>query len=102
MLERMIEGYQRAFRPDARRKTTGARNDMPKIVASVMREAAGVPGSIWPDEGIQGVEPTIPLGRRFWPLTQEERSAVEHLFAQENLCQLITSRRSRRDGLESA
>jgi len=98
----MIEGYQSAFRPEARGKTTDARNDMPKIVASVMREAAGRSWKHLADERIQGAEPTIPLGRRFWPLTQEERSAVEQLFAQEDLCQLVTSLRSRHDGLECA
>jgi uncharacterized protein (DUF2252 family) len=98
MLERMIDGYQTAFRPEARGKTTDARNEMPKIVASVMREAAGRSWKHLADERIQGVEPTIPLGNRFWPLAQEERAAVEQLFAQEKLCRLITSLRSRHDG----
>ena len=38
-----------------------------RIVASVMREAAGRSWKHLADERIQGVEPTIPLGRRFWP-----------------------------------
>ena len=42
MLERMIEGYESAFRPDAQGETTDARAEMPRIVASVMREAAGL------------------------------------------------------------
>ena len=33
MLERMIEGYQSAFRPEAHGKTTDASDEMPKIVA---------------------------------------------------------------------
>jgi uncharacterized protein (DUF2252 family) len=98
MLERMIDGYQSAFRPQAHGKTTDAHNEMPKIVASVMREAAGRSWKHLADERIQGVETTIPLGKRFWPLTRKERSAVEELFAQERLSQLITSLRSRNDG----
>ncbi len=98
MLERMVDGYESAFRPEAHGKITDARNEMPKIVASVMREAAGRSWKHLADERIQGGEPTIPLGRRFWPLTHGERSAVEELFAQEKLSQLITSLRSRHDG----
>jgi uncharacterized protein (DUF2252 family) len=71
---------------------------MPRIVASVMPEAAGRSWKHLADERIQGVAPTIPLGRRFWPLTQQERSAVEQLFNQEELCRLITPLRSRHDG----
>jgi uncharacterized protein (DUF2252 family) len=98
MLERMIEGYERAFRPEVQGETTDARAEMPRIVASVMREAAGRPWKHLADERIEGVEPIIPLGRRLWPLTQEERSAVKQLFAQENFRRLITSLRSRQDG----
>jgi uncharacterized protein (DUF2252 family) len=98
MLERMIEGYQSAFTLQAHGKTTDAPNAMPKIVASVMREAAGRSWKHLADERIQGVERHIPLGRRFWPLTQEEHSAVDELFSDEKLCRLITSLRSRHDG----
>jgi uncharacterized protein (DUF2252 family) len=97
MLERMIEGYQSAFTPQAHGKTNDAHNGMPKIVASVMREAAGRSWKHLADERIQGVERHIPLGRRFWPLTDEERAAVDKLFAEEKLCRLITSLRSRHD-----
>jgi uncharacterized protein (DUF2252 family) len=98
MLERMIEGYQSAFTPQARGKTIDAHDEMPKIVASVMREAAGRSWKHLADERIQGVERRIPLGRRFWPLTGDERSAVDELFTEEKLCRLITALRSRHHG----
>jgi uncharacterized protein (DUF2252 family) len=41
MLERMIDGDESAFRPEAQGEATDARGDMPKIARSVMREAAG-------------------------------------------------------------
>jgi uncharacterized protein (DUF2252 family) len=97
MLERMIVGYESAFSPEAQGETTDAVAEMPQIVASVMREAAGRSWRHLADERIEGVEPTIPLGKRFWPLTQEERSAVKELFAQENLRRLVTSPRSRKN-----
>jgi uncharacterized protein (DUF2252 family) len=49
------------------------------------------------DERIEGVEPTIPIGKRFWPLTRDERNSVEALFADDELRRLTTSLRSRRD-----
>ena len=98
MLERMMDGYESAFRPEAQGEKSDPRAEMPRIVASVMREAAGRSWKHLADERIEGVDPIIPLGRRFWPLTRHERTAVEQLFAQEDLRQLITALRSRRDG----
>jgi hypothetical protein len=46
ILERMIEGYEAAFTPEARGETTDSSDDMPKTVKLVMRQAAGVHGSI--------------------------------------------------------
>jgi uncharacterized protein (DUF2252 family) len=98
MLERMMDGYESAFRPEAQGDKSDARAEMPRIVTSVMREAAGRSWKHLADERIEGVDPVISLGRRFWPLTRQERTAVERLFAQEDLRQLITALRSRRDG----
>ena len=36
------------------------------------------------------MEPEIPLGSRFWPLTLEERTAVEELFETEAVRSLMT------------
>ena len=62
-----------------------------------MRQAAGRSWKHLADERIEGTEPTIPLGRRFWPLTKEERTAVEGLFNEDGLHRLTTSLRSPRD-----
>ncbi len=97
MLERMIDGYEAAFAPEAQGETTDASDDMPKTVRSVMRLAASRSWKHLADERIEGVEPIIPLGKRFWPLTREERAAVEALFAEETLRRLATSLRSRQD-----
>jgi len=97
ILERMIEGYEAAFAPEAQGETTDAVADMPKIVKSAMRLAAGRSWKHLADERIEGVEPTIPLGKRFWPLTKEEREGVNELFAEDGLHRLITSLRSRGD-----
>jgi uncharacterized protein (DUF2252 family) len=97
MLERMIEGYETAFAPEARGESTDSSVTMPKTVKLVMRQAAGRSWKHLADERIEGIEPLIPLGKRFWPLTSDERGAVETLFAQETMRRLATSLRARAD-----
>jgi uncharacterized protein (DUF2252 family) len=97
MLERMIEGYESAFKPEPQGEMLDASDNIPKTVKLVMREAAGRSWKHLADERIEGVEPVIPLGTRFWPLTMEERGGVEDLFAEDGLRHLITSLRSRQD-----
>jgi uncharacterized protein (DUF2252 family) len=98
MLERMIDGYEAAFAPEAQGEAMAANVAMPKTVKLVMREAAGRSWKHLADERIEGVEPVIPIGKRFWKLTVEERDAVEKLFEDEALRRLATSLRSRQDG----
>jgi uncharacterized protein (DUF2252 family) len=98
MLERMIEGYQSAFAAEAHAESVASNgDDMPKTVRLVMREAAGRSWKHLADERIEGIEPTIPLGSRFWPLTPEERSDTETLFAEDGVRHLATVLRSRDD-----
>jgi uncharacterized protein (DUF2252 family) len=97
MLERMMDGYESAFGPKAQGETTDSSSDMPATVKLVMRQAAGRSWKHLADERIEGADPVIPLGDRFWPLTSEERKAVDDLFAQEPLRRLATSLRSRDD-----
>ncbi len=97
MLERMIEGYEAAFAPEAQGEPLDESSAMPKSVKLVMREAAGRSWKHLADERIEGVEPVIPIGNRFWTLAVDERAAVETLFEDEGLRRLATSLRSRED-----
>jgi uncharacterized protein (DUF2252 family) len=97
MLEKMIEGYERAFLPEVQGETIDSSSSMPQAVKLVMREAAGRSWKHLADERIEGVEPVIPLGRRFWALTKQERTAVDELFGEDALHHLISSLRSRPD-----
>ena len=98
MLECMVEGYEAAFAPEAHGETLDAEASMPKTVRRIMRTAAGRSWKHLADERIEGVEPVIPVGKRFWPLTAEERRAADGLFAEEALRRLATSLRSREEG----
>ena len=97
MMERIMDGYEAAFAPEADGEDLSASAAMPKMVKLVMREAAGRSWKHLADERIEGVEPVIPRGKRFWPLTRDERAGVKALFAEEPLRLLATSLRSRAD-----
>jgi uncharacterized protein (DUF2252 family) len=98
MMERIVEGYQAAFAAPDQSETASAGSDMPGMVRLLMRRAAGRSWKHLADERIEGVDPVIPLGKRFWQLTPDERKAVKALFAQDDLQRLATSLRSREDG----
>ena len=97
MIERMADGYESAFAPEAQGHGLDPDIEVPKLVKAAMREAAGRSWKHLADERIEGLEPAIPLGSRFWPLTEEERAGVDTLFADEQLRRLATSLRSRDD-----
>jgi uncharacterized protein (DUF2252 family) len=97
MLERMIDGYESAFAPRAQGKPVDGNQDMPKTVRQLMRRAAGRSWKHLADERIEGVEPEIPLGKRFWPLSKQERSAVNDLFEQDDTRHLARSLRAFED-----
>jgi len=76
MMEAMIDGYARALTIDV-----GDDPPEPDVVRSVRRTAAGRRWRHLARERIDGVEPNIPVGKRFWKLTREERDAIEALFS---------------------
>jgi hypothetical protein len=51
-------------------------------------------------ERIKDVSPTIPLGKRFWPLSKEEKQEIGKLLLREEMRKLATMRRSRDDAAE--
>jgi len=86
MLEQMVEGYETAFLPDP-----PAEDSSPETVRLVMKEAIGRSWKHLARERIGDAKPTIPLGKRFWPLTEAERAAVDDLFAQDDVRGMVAS-----------
>ena len=75
MIEAMIDGYARAMTPE-----TSDDPPEPDVVRSVRRMAAGRRWRHLARERIDGVEPNIPTGKRFWKLSKDERAAIDALF----------------------
>ncbi len=93
ILEQMIDGYEASFTPEQE----ACDDQVPQTVKLVMREAARRSWEHLADERIEGTEPVIPLGKRFWPLAEEERAALEKMFSSEAVRRLATSLRARDD-----
>ncbi len=92
ILEQVIEGYQAALRQDA-----DAVEDAPKAVQLAMKKSIGRSWKNLAEERLEDQKPTIPLGSKFWALSQSERDEIAELFAMPKLRQLATSLRSRDD-----
>lgn len=93
MIEQMMDGYEQAFLDRARGADKGAA--MPEAVKIAMRDALRRKWRHLAQERIGDETPKIPLGRRFWPLTDGERRALGELFEGEKVRRLVTSLRSR-------
>lgn len=93
MMEQMIQGYVDAM---AHREGEAPRTAPPSIHA-VVRQAVKRTWRRLAEERIKDTRPTIPLGKRFWPLTRAENAEVARLFATDELRRLATILRERDD-----
>jgi uncharacterized protein (DUF2252 family) len=94
MLEQMMDGYEKSFEPDFHEASDMA---MPESIRVVTKRAVAASWKSLAEERIEDTQPTIPLGRRFWPISKTERTAIEELFETEEMRKLATMLRSRDD-----
>jgi uncharacterized protein (DUF2252 family) len=83
MLEQMMEGYEKSFEPE--------------LISLVSKRAASASWKTLAEERIGDARPTIPLGRRFWPISKDEAREIEKLFETDEMRTLATMLRSRKD-----
>lgn len=91
VLEQMVEGYQSGLVADR----SPAPEEQPQAVRSALRSALKRSWRQLAKDRIDGPSPAIPLGKRFWPLSVEERQAIEVLVASNKIRALITRLHSR-------
>jgi uncharacterized protein (DUF2252 family) len=92
ILEQVIEGYRAALRQDA-----DTIDDAPQSIQVVVRKSIARSWKHLAKERLEDRKPTIPLGARFWPLSESEQQKIEQLFESASLRHLATSLRSRED-----
>lgn len=85
MIEEMIEGYLLRLQGRSARVSP----DEIAPIQSVMRQAKTRRWHHLAKERMEAVEPRIPLGRKYWALDKEERSALDTLFEQKELHTLV-------------
>jgi uncharacterized protein (DUF2252 family) len=92
MIEALSEGYEQALG-----KNRGKRSEQgkPELVRVVMREAVRRSWKNLARERLEDIQPTIPLGKRFWPLGKKEATEIRDLFKNDSIADLATSLRGR-------
>jgi uncharacterized protein (DUF2252 family) len=93
MIEQMVLGYEEALAVD----NPDLRSRRPDCVDVVMKQAVGRTWRHLAEERLEDTRPTIPLGKKFWPLGLEEKAEMERIFASEEARRLVTALRSRKD-----
>ncbi len=88
MIEQLMEGYQSCF---GEKKEDADEFPSPKTVRVTIKEAAKRSWKDLAKERIEDTAPRIPLGKTFWPISREERKAIEQVFEIKNLFCHITS-----------
>ncbi|MFM0738077.1 DUF2252 domain-containing protein [Paraburkholderia xenovorans] len=88
MMEALADGYERAF--DEAAGDADIHAEKPEAVRVVMKEAVRRSWRHLAEERIEDLEPSIPLGPRFWPLAKSERREIESLFEKSSLARLAT------------
>jgi uncharacterized protein (DUF2252 family) len=94
MLERMMEGYAKAFEPDFHEEIDV---EQPKSIRSAIGQSVTASWKTLANERIEDAKPTIPLGKRFWPVSAQEKQEISSLFDQEQMRRIATMLRSRDD-----
>lgn len=87
MVEQLIDGYERAMGSGRKEYRLVER---PSCISLVMKAATKRRWKHLADERIAGSKPTIPLGRRFWDVTEDERDELAALASGADMQKLVT------------
>ncbi|RZI55789.1 MAG: DUF2252 domain-containing protein, partial [Zymomonas sp.] len=87
MMEEMVEGYAAAMHDP----TSGDAGVEPDVVRSIKRAALGRRWKHLAKERLDAVDPTLPLGRKFWALDPAEREGLEQVLVNPDVSAMILS-----------
>jgi uncharacterized protein (DUF2252 family) len=88
MTEELVAGYERAFAGDL---PTADPTDLPKPLRVIMKRAIRRTWKKLFRERLGEGKLELPFGKRFWPLADDERAALEELVKTEEVRRLITA-----------
>ena len=87
MLKNMVEGYEEQLVKGVARKKS---RDLPDPVQRILKRALKRRWHHLAEERIEDVTPTIPLGKRFWPLSAGEKREIRGIFGTKEVRKLVT------------
>lgn len=87
MMEEMVEGYERAITD----YEDGDAGEEPDVVRTVRRRALGRKWRHLAKERLADVTPSIPLGKKFWPLQPAELAALKAAITDPKVAELVLS-----------
>jgi uncharacterized protein (DUF2252 family) len=90
LVEQAVDGYLDALAAEPTEAP-----DQPPLIRGLLRASRQRSWRHLARERIGDLEPSIPLGKRFWPLSDDERGALRALIADARIRDLITSLHSR-------
>ena len=93
ILEELVSGYQSALSADF--DTDSEKSHRPKSIQTLLAQSTRRRWQHLAEERLDTVKPTIPLGKRFWALTPQERKALSEMFAGDSVRPTLTSLRGR-------
>lgn len=96
VMEHIARGYEVVLEASAAQRDF-VMEKPPAAVLGVLRQAQSRSRAQLFADRMGGRATTIPIGKRFWPLTADERKAVEKLVGAERVRKLVTSLASRND-----
>jgi uncharacterized protein (DUF2252 family) len=95
ILEELIAGYQSALAGDF--DDPRDRSYRPTQIQEILSQSVRRRWRHLAEERIEDVDPKIPLGKRFWALTDDERAGIKSLFAEDSIRKMLTHLRGRDD-----
>jgi uncharacterized protein (DUF2252 family) len=93
ILEELIAGYKAAL--SGKFGTKQDKSHRPKSIQRLLARSTRRRWRHLAVERLDSVEPTIPLGKRFWALTRKERVALDEMFASKSVGAVLTALRGR-------
>ena len=97
MVERIMTDYHGAF---AHGFDESRGIEEPEPVRRVAKKAATASWKSLAAEDLEGTNPSLPIGKCFWPLSRQEKRDIERLVADKEMHRLATRLRSRDDNEE--
>jgi uncharacterized protein (DUF2252 family) len=91
ILEELVAGYQTGLSTNF--ETDKDKSHRPKSIQALLAQSTRRRWRHLAEERLDTVKPTIPLGKRFWALTPEERKALSLMFGGDSFKPMLTSLR---------